>query len=156
MGALLFITKYLAGDFEGLQKEVYVLVVPYAVVFIAIVLDLIAGLIKAGRLGEACTSIGLRRTVGKFKDYYGTLLIATLIDVLLSIVEVYNMPYATFAAGLYLTFIEGLSIREKGEDKMRRRSNKDLQALISILENRGDLVKAFSDILKKEIGDEDK
>lgn len=148
---LLFITKYLDGDFEAIQKEVYILAVPYAVVFIAMVLDLIAGILKARKLGEATTSEGLKRTVAKFKDYYGMLLVATLIDILLSVVEPYNLPYATFASGIYLTTIEGLSIREKGEDKIRRQGNKDLKVLVSLLENRGDLVKAFVDIVKSEI-----
>lgn len=153
MGTLLFITKYLDGDFNAIQKEVYILAVPYAVVFIAMVLDLIAGILKAKKLGEARTSIGLRRTVSKFKDYYGMLLVATLIDILLSVIEPYNVPYATFASGIYLTFIEGLSIREKGEDKIRRQGNKDLKALVAVLENRGDLVKAFAEIVKNEIAE---
>lgn len=153
MGTLLFITKYLAGDFDAIQKEVYILAVPYAVVFIAMVLDLIAGLFKAVKLGEARTSEGLKRSVTKFKDYYGMLLVATLIDILLSVIEPYNVPYATFASGIYLTFIEGLSIREKGEDKIRRQSNKDLKALVAVLENRGDLVKAFIEIVKNEIAE---
>lgn len=148
---LLFITKYLNGDFTAIQKEVYILAVPYAVVFIAMVLDLIAGILKAKKIGEARTSVGLRRTVSKFKDYYSMLLIATLIDVLLSVMPIYELPYATFTAGLYLTFIEGLSIREKGEDKIRRQGNKDLKALIAVLENRGDLAKAFAEIVKNEI-----
>lgn len=156
MGTLLFITKYLAGDFDAIQKEVYILAVPYVVVFIAMGLDLIAGILKAKKLGEARTSIGLRRTVSKFKDYFGMLLIASLIDVLLSVVDVYSLPYVTFACGLYLTFIEGLSIREKGEDKIRRQNNKDLKALIAVLENRGDLVKAFVEMVKNEISENEK
>lgn len=151
MDNLLFITKYISGDFYAIEKEVYILAVPYAIVFFAMVLDLIAGILKALKLGEARTSEGLKRSVRKFKDYYGMLLIATLIDVLLSVVEVYNLPYITFACGVYLTFIEGLSIREKGEDKIRRQSNKDLKALVAVLENRGDLVKAFAEIVKNEI-----
>lgn len=151
MGTFLFITKYIGGEFEALQKEVYILAVPYAVVFIAMVLDLISGILKAKKLGEASTSLGLRRTVNKFKDYYGMLLVASLIDILLSVVEVYSLPYVTFACGIYLTFIEGLSIREKGEDKGHRQNNKDLKAFVTLLENRGDLVKAFTEIVKREI-----
>lgn len=154
MTKLLFITKYLTGELEALQKEVYILAVPYAIVFIAMTLDLVAGIMKARKLGEARTSEGLKRSVSKFRDYYGMLLVATLMDILISVVEVYNLPYITFACGIYLTFIEGLSIREKGEDKTRRQNHKDLKALITILENRGDLVKGLIEVVKEEINQE--
>ena len=147
----LFITKYLTGEVDALQKEIYILAVPYMIVLLAMTLDLIAGIMKAHKIGEARTSEGLKRTVSKFRDYYGMLLVATLMDVLLSVVEIYNLPYITFACGVYLTFIEGLSIREKAEDKTRRQNNKDLKALITILENKDNLVKGLVEIVKHEI-----
>lgn len=151
MSTFLFITKYLEGNMLELQREIHILAVPYGTVFLAIVLDLVAGLVKASRLGEMRTSVGLRRTVSKFRDYYSMLLIATLIDILLSVMDVYELPYITFACGIYLTFIEGMSIREKGDDKMRRKNNQDLKAIITVLENRGDLMKSFVEIVKEEV-----
>lgn len=150
MGTLLFITKYNSGDFEALRKETLILAIPYVTVFVAIAIDLIAGVMKAKAAGEVRTSFGLRRTVSKFKDYYSLLLVSSMIDVLLSLLDTYNQPFVTFAAGLYLVVIELISIREKWDEKVRRRNNKDIHAVLSVLENRGDLLKAFTEILKRE------
>lgn len=140
----------MGGDFEALQKEAAILVVPYVVVLCAIIIDLITGVMKAKAAGEARTSYGLRRTVSKFKDYYSLLLVSTLIDLLLSVLESYPLPFVTFGGALYLVVIEWLSVREKWDEKARRRANKDIQAILSVLENRGDLLKAFAEIIKRE------
>ncbi len=148
---LLFITKYLAGDIGSLIKEIKIALIPFFIVLIAMILDLIFGIQKAISLGEARTSYGLRRTGKKFIEYYSMMILAFTVDVLASIVDSYNLPYITFAIGAYLVITEGLSIREKASEKERRKQNKDISMLLSILENRGDIFKTITDIAKKEI-----
>lgn len=147
---ILFITKFLNEDYQAMKMEGYILVIPYVLSFLMIIIDLIAGIWKAKQVGEFCTSEGLRRTVAKFREYYSMLITATVVDVLLSVVELYNLPFVTFAAGVYVVIIEGLSIREKAANKEHRRKNNDIKAILSVLENRGDLVKAFIEIIKRE------
>lgn len=147
----LFITKFLNADYHALKMEGYILTIPYITSLVMIVIDLVAGIWKAKQVGEFCTSEGLRRTVAKFREYYSMLITATVVDVLLSVVELYHLPFVTFGAGIYIVIIEGLSIREKAANKEHRRKNNDIKALISVLENRGDLVKTFTEIIKREI-----
>jgi hypothetical protein len=149
---LTFIYYYLADDWAAIHREMAVMAVPYVAVFAAIAVDLIAGVTKARAIGEARTSVGLRLTVVKFKDYYSMLIIASVIDVLLSVLPAYGLPYATFIIGLYLVVIEWLSVREKASEKVRRRTAKDAQLLITLLESRDGLTKAAVEMLKKEVG----
>lgn len=148
---LLFITKYLSGDMIALMREIKIALIPFFLVLIAMSLDLIFGIQKAISIGEARTSYGLRRTGKKFIEYYSMMILAFTVDVLASIIDSYNLPYITFAIGAYLVITEGLSIREKASEKERRKQNKDIGVLLSILENRGDILKTITDIAKKEI-----
>lgn len=154
MDIINLITETARGELAELKRELSTVAVPYVVVLLAMCADLITSIAKAKKNGEASTSAGLRKTVTKFKEYYSMLFIATLMDVLLSVLDVYSAPFVTFGCGLYLTLIEGLSIRENTEMNTRRPINKDLKALVAILESRGDLVKALTDIVKNEVEEE--
>lgn len=151
---LLFITKYLSGDLVSLIRELYIVLIPFFAVLLAMILDLFFGIQKAKSLGEARTSYGLRRSVRKFIEYYSMLILAFVIDVLASIIDNYNLPYITFAAAAYLVFTEILSIREKASEKERRRQNKDIGTLLTLIENRGDIANAITDIVKKRLEEE--
>lgn len=151
---ILFITKYLNDDLPALVRELYIVLIPLFAVFVAMIIDLIFGLYKAKESGEVRTSYGLRRTVRKFIEYYSMLILAFVIDVLASIIDNYNLPYITFIAAAYLVFTEILSIREKASDKERRRQNRDLQILIGLVENKGDLLKSITSFVKKQLEEE--
>lgn len=145
---LLFINSFMTKDYETLEIKLELVMIMWVVVLIAIIIDLIAGVRKARQLGEATTSQGFKRTVNKLVQYYGLLSFAFLFDILASIVE--PLPYFTALASIFLVFIEAKSVYEKAEEKDRRKMSKEADKLVTILENRGDVLKAIAEILKKE------
>ena len=145
---LLFINAFLNKDYDTLESKLILVLIMWFIVLLAIVIDLIAGVRKAIQLDEARTSQGFKRTVTKLMQYYGLLCFALMFDVLASIVE--PMPYITALASIFLVFIEAKSVYEKAEEKDRRRMTKEADKLITLLENRGDVLKALSEIIKKE------
>lgn len=145
---LLFINSFLSKDYDTLESKLILVLIMWFIVLLAIIIDLIAGVRKAIQLDEARTSQGFKRTVTKLMQYYGLLCFALMFDVLASIVE--PMPYITALASIFLVFIEAKSVYEKAEEKDRRRMTKEADKLITLLENRGDVLKALSEIIKKE------
>ncbi len=135
----------------SLVKEIKIALIPFFLVLIAMIIDLIFGIQKAISLGEVRTSYGLRRSGKKFIEYYSILILALTVDILASIVDSYNLPYITFTVGVYLVITEGISIREKASEKERRKQNKDIGMLLTIFENRGDILKTITDIAKREL-----
>ena len=144
----LFINSFLAKDYTALETKLELVMIMWSIVLGAIIIDLVAGVTKAKRLGEARTSQGFKRTVTKVVQYYGLMCFAFMFDVLASIVE--PLPYCTALAALFLVFIEAKSVFEKAEDKDRRKMTKEAEKLVTILENRGDVLKAIAEIIKKE------
>lgn len=102
-------------------------VIAFAIVFIAMMVDLAAGLYKAKLRGEARRSELLKRTMYKFTLYEGGMCIAALIDVcvylchgfeLFGISILHGVPVVSFLIAIFLCIVEGLSVREKADDKI--------------------------------------
>lgn len=96
------------------------------VVFLAMLIDLIAGLYKASLRGEVRRSEALKRTGYKFALYEGTILIAAGVDLLIHIAKfplwfgwdlVYGLPLVTIALGIFWCAVEFLSVKEKADEK---------------------------------------
>lgn len=152
---LLFITKYMAGDFVGIQKELNIVLAAYVAVFVSMTLDLIFGVRAAWQRGDARTSYGFRRSTLKFLEYYACMLIAFIIDVISSISESVNMPYATFLMALILVGIEAFSIWENFQNKkLKSIDKKDVKTILSLIENRDDIVNAVINAAKKQLDKE--
>ena len=97
------------------------------VVFLAIMVDLAAGLYKAYQRGDARRSEALKRTGFKFLIYEGCIFIASLMDVLIHLGKVFlllgwetawGVPFATLALGIFWCVVEFLSVREKADEKI--------------------------------------
>lgn len=143
----LFMNEFLENDYATLTTKLQLILIMWVFVLIAIVIDLVAGLRKATRMGEMHTSYGLRRTVVKMVQYYGLLAFAFMFDVLASLVI--SVPYFSMLASFFLVFIEGKSVLEKAQDKDRRRINKHIDDLTTLIQNKDDLLKGVSEILQK-------
>lgn len=143
----LFIHSFLAKDYEALTTKLELVMIMWIIVLIAIIIDLISGLRKATLLGEIHTSYGFRRTVSKMVQYYGLLCFAFMFDVLSSLVL--PLSYFSMLASFFLVFIEAKSVLEKAQDKDRRKLNENLKDLIILIENKDNLLKGVSEILKK-------
>ena len=96
------------------------------VVFVAMVIDLIAGLYKASLRGEIRRSEALKRTGYKFALYEGTILIAAGVDLLIHVAKVplwfgwnmvYGIPLVTVALGIFWCAVEFMSVKEKADEK---------------------------------------
>ena len=151
---LLFIQSLLEGDYPSLKIKLAIVAIMWMFVFISITIDLRSGYAKAKRRGEARTSSGLKRTVSKFTLYYSGLLFAFMIDAIIMYVltsfsaPVPVMPYITVIGSLYLIYVEARSVLEKAEDKGKARLGKNLSDLLTMLENREDVSKAMSEIIR--------
>lgn len=142
----LFINSFISKDYETLSTKLELVMIMWIIVLIAIAIDLISGLKKATLLGEIHTSYGFRRTVSKMVQYYGLLCFAFMFDVLSS--PVLSLSYFSMLASFFLVFIEAKSVFEKAQDKDRRKINESIKDLIILIENKDNLLKGVSEILK--------
>lgn len=152
---LLFIKSLLEGDYSTLKIKLFIVAVMWMFVFIAIAIDLRSGYKKAKLRGEARTSYGLKRTISKVNLYYTALFFAFMLDVIIDFVitsfdnPVPPIPFVTIIASLYLIYVEGRSVFEKAEDKEKIRLSKNLDDIVTLIENKDDLLTAVSEIIKK-------
>lgn len=151
---LLFIESLLTGDFATLRLKLAIVGIMWLLVTLAIIIDLISGWHKAKERGEARTSYGLRRTVSKTVLYYALMLFAFMFDCIGTFF--YPQPYITLIAAAFLIFIECKSILEKAHDKDKWKMNKSLEDLNIILDNKDDLLKGLSEILKNQTKENEK
>jgi hypothetical protein len=138
---LLYIKDIVNQDYAALEVKIYVLVALYIVAIFAILLDLWSGVRKAKKRGEFISSYGLRRTVDKMVKYLNLMLCFTLIDIVLSLIESINLPFATMIATMLVCVIEIKSIYEKFDQKEKVREA--AKTLGTIIKNRNDLLNAF-------------
>ena len=142
----LFINSFISKDYETLSTKLELVMIMWIIVLIAIAIDLISGLKKATLLGEIHTSYGFRRTVSKMVQYYGLLCFTFMFDVLSS--PVLSLSYFSMLASFFLVFIEAKSLFEKAQDKDRRKINESIKDLIILIDNKDNLLKGVSEILK--------
>ncbi|WP_156032711.1 phage holin family protein [Prevotella sp. 10(H)] len=146
---LLIIESFLTEDFVTLRIKLAIVAIMWLLVAIAISLDLVSGWRKAKERGEVRTSYGLRRTVTKAVLYYALMLFAFMFDCIGMFF--YAEPYVTLIAAGFLIFIEAKSILEKAHDKDKKRFGRSIEELTTILENKDDLIKGITDIVKKQL-----
>jgi len=102
------------------------LAVSYTGVLVAVVADLLTGILRARRSRTPLTSRGYRRTVDKIRSYIGALLGLTLVDAIIisalvahracgGCSPVVPFPYLTSAGAIGLCLIEVKSMMENSE-----------------------------------------
>ena len=116
------------------------------IVFVAMMVDLGAGLYKASLRGDARRSEALKRTGFKFALYHGSILIAAGIDLLIHLSKlymwfgwniIYGLPLITILLGIYWCVVEFMSVREKADEKTHSdmaKAEKMAKALLKIVE----------------------
>lgn len=123
-------------------EQVMMTAVACIIVFVAMMIDLGAGLYKASLRGDARRSEALKRTGYKFCLYEGSMLIACGVDVLIHMSKlvlwfgwnlVYNVPLVTLALGVFWCLVEFLSVREKADDKIHSNISKAEQIAKQVL-----------------------
>lgn len=115
------------------REQILMSAIACVIVFLAMLVDLAAGLYKAHLRGDTRRSEALKRTGYKFCLYEGAMLIATGVDILIHMGKVplwfgwdivYNVPLVTLAMGVFWCLVEFLSVREKADDKIHSNISK--------------------------------
>lgn len=154
------IVELIKHDYQAIWVKLFIVCGAWGAVLLAMIIDFGFGLKKAKQLGEARSSEGYRRSIHKFVYYYATLVFALIFDALNPIsfylpFPLAVMPIITLLCTLALVFTEWKSVREKAEDKMRRKTDATFRELLQILEKREDVVSSIFEYLKNEKSKQD-
>ena len=142
---------------QGTDRMLGIVVLSMVIVFLAMIIDLVSGLIKARQRNEVRSSYGLKRTLNKFIMYEGGMLIAAGVDVLIHLshlLELFRLdvilgiPIITLLLGVYLLVVEGISVREKADQKIRGEMQK-ANEIVSKLISREELVDLLTEVVKR-------
>ena len=136
----LFINSILEHDWERMHDLSFILVLFYAAVLIAVLIDLQSGMERAKTHGAAGTSYGLRRTLIKIRDYFSVLMLFTMADVASSIW--FSLPVFTALGTIGMIFIEGKSVMEN--KRGLKKGVSDLpETLLQLFKNKDSLEEIF-------------
>jgi hypothetical protein len=134
--------------------------VVWIVVLVGILIDLGFGVQKAKQIGEFITSEGFRRTVKKLTYYYSMLTFALLFDSINPISYYFPYPLSviplfTVIFGMVLIYTEAKSVREKAEDKLRRKTDASIGEFIEAFKNNKEILGDISTFLQNEKNKQD-
>ncbi|MEJ8599110.1 phage holin family protein [Riemerella anatipestifer] len=154
------IAEILKQNYEGLYTQLIQVCFIWIAVLLAIIVDFYFGLKKAQEMGEATTSEGYRRTINKFVYYYSMMFFALTFD-FLDVITPTILPFPLSLTPLFsifcavaLIFTEAKSVREKAEDKVRRRADRSFAELLEVLQKREDIVSQIFEHLKQQKNNE--
>lgn len=138
--------------FNGTDSMLSIVVAACIVVFFAMVIDLVSGLMKAKQRHEIRSSWGLKRTLSKFIMYEGGMLIAAGVDLLIHLSHllqlfhldlIYGIPVITCLLGIFLLLVEFLSVREKADEKTKTEISRAADAAAKLI-SADDLAEAIA------------
>lgn len=154
----------------GLDEQAYKIILAklfmvcctWICVLVSMLIDLYFGIQKSKSIGEHTTSEGFRRSIQKFAFYYSMMFFALIFDTLFLPVSIsLNIAYILkvaplfsilCAAGLVLT--EAKSVREKADQKLRRktdRSNREIASgLFDLLKNKDSIIDLINTVKEDE------
>ncbi len=149
------ITEFLNSDYAAIMQKLIVVSMAWGGVLIAILIDLFFGIQKAKKLNELRSSEGYKRSIEKFVFYYASMFFALLFDALLPIsyflqFPLSAIPFITILAATALILTEFKSVREKAEDKVRRKTEASAMQIIELLKNKEDAFLKLLEQFKKE------
>ncbi len=130
---------------EHIYRQAMIIALCMGLMIVAMLVDLVSGVMKAKANGQATTSTGLKKTCDKARKYFSPYMVAVCIDLIASCA---NEPFPIFSMiwAAYCVFCEFMSVREKAWKKAEIRKQENTMQVI--LENRGDLAKAIAEALK--------
>jgi uncharacterized membrane protein len=147
--------KAMSKLMAGADNMFLIIVIACIIVLLAMIIDLISGLNKAKQRGEIRSSYGLSRSLSKFIMYEGGMLIAAGVDILMHFSKLLlilhlnildGVPVITCLLGIFLLIVEGLSVKEKADDKTKTEISR-VEQLAAKMINKDELVSAFTDAL---------
>lgn len=132
---------------EHLYRFAFIVSLCMAAMLVAMVVDLIFGVRKAKRNGEATTSTGLKKTCDKARKYFSPFMATVCIDIIAACANL-QFPIFSMLWAAYCVFCEFISIREKAWQKAEIR--KQERTMKVILENKEDIAKTLIQLLNQE------
>ena len=132
---------------EHLYRFAFIVSLCMAAMLVAMVVDLIFGVRKAKRNGEATTSTGLKKTCDKARKYFSPFMATVCIDIIAACANL-QVPIFSMLWAAYCVFCEFISMREKAWQKAERR--KQERTMKVILENKEDIAKTLIQLLNQE------
>ena len=132
---------------EHLYRFAFIVSLCMAAMLAAMVVDLIFGVRKAKRNGEATTSTGLKKTCDKARKYFSPFMATVCIDIIAACANL-QVPIFSMLWAAYCVFCEFISIREKAWQKAEIR--KQERTMKVILENKEDIAKTLIQLLNQE------
>ena len=132
---------------EHLYRFAFIVSLCMAAMLVAMVVDLIFGVRKAKRNGEATTSTGLKKTCDKARKYFSPFMATVCIDIIAACANL-QVPIFSMLWSAYCVFCEFISIREKAWQKAEIR--KQGRTMKVILENKADIAKTLIQLLNQE------
>ena len=132
---------------EHLYRFAFIVSLCMAAMLVAMVVDLIFGVRKAKRNGEATTSTGLKKTCDKARKYFSPFMATVCIDIIAACANL-QVPIFSMLWSAYCVFCEFISIREKAWQKAEIRKQERTMKLI--LENKEDIAKTLIQLLNQE------
>ena len=132
---------------EHLYRFAFIVSLCMAAMLVAMVVDLIFGVRKAKRNGEATTSTGFKKTCDKARKYFSPFMATVCIDIIAACANL-QVPIFSMLWAAYCVFCEFISIREKAWQKAEIR--KQERTMKVILENKEDIAKTLIQLLKQE------
>ena len=132
---------------EHLYRFAFIVSLCMAAMLVAMVVDLIFGVRKAKRNGEATTSTGLKKTCDKARKYFSPFMATVCIDIIAACANL-QVPIFSMLWSAYCVFCEFISIREQAWQKAEIR--KQERTMKVILENKEDIAKTLIQLLNQE------
>ena len=132
---------------EHLYRFAFIVSLCMAAMLVAMVVDLIFGVRKAKRNGEATTSTGFKKTCDKARKYFSPFMATVCIDIIAACANL-QVPIFSMLWSAYCVFCEFISIREKAWQKAEIR--KQERTMKVILENKEDIAKTLIHLLNQE------
>ncbi|MFB9120998.1 phage holin family protein [Bergeyella porcorum] len=140
------ILDFIDSNWDKMHLTLIIISFCWIVVCIAILIDLYFGVKKARQMKEATSSEGFRRTINKATYYYALMTFALIFDAFDVVTpylisnKVATIPFFSMFVALGLVLNEAKSVREKAEDKVRRKSDATFQEVIRLIKARQDLM----------------
>lgn len=149
------ILDYLSGDFLALKLKIIIAFFTWFIVLLAIGVDLYFGIKKSRQAGEFTHSHGLQRTVQKVVNYLAMMLFMLMFDSINPLGLIHTnfsvLPLASIVGCTILVWTEFISVREKSEQKFRRKTDKVAKDLLELAMKNKDLVKAMAEKMEDNI-----
>lgn len=140
--------KMFGFDEIVVSRALGALVIIFFGVLMAVCLDLISGIKKAKKRGEATTSKGLRMTIKKLTEYMAVLLLGLAPDLICFAVGWYSLPCVTAFLALLIVAIEARSMFEKSKDKKKYIEVAELSG--KVLADKEEIIKILTEYLENE------